>query len=64
VKEAEYWKNKDTSKIKDFEVKVAESDWNFSTPYKGSIGFISQSCERLHQMYGLTLNSEVKDTEI
>jgi len=64
VKEAVYWKDKDTSKIKDFEVKVAESDWNYSTPYKGTVGFISSSSDRLHQMYGLKLSSEVKDTEI
>lgn len=36
VAQAETWKKKDTSKIKDFVTVEAMSDWTFSTPYKGS----------------------------
>jgi hypothetical protein len=41
VKQSEHWAKKDTSKIPDFVEVTAVSDWTFSTPYKGSFGFIS-----------------------
>ena len=58
VKASEHWKNRDTSKIKDFETKVAESDWNFSSPYKSSVSFISSQKEKLHKLYGLGVSAE------
>ena len=45
VKEAEIWKNKDTSKIKDFQTVEIINDWTFSSPYKGSIRWLSDRRE-------------------
>jgi len=56
--------NRDTSKIKDFQQKVAEADWNFSTPYKGSIGFVTSSEDRLHKLFGLSITSDTTDAKI
>lgn len=41
VMQAQFWKKKDTSKIKDFKKLEVISDWTFSTPYKGTVALIS-----------------------
>ena len=61
MKEAEYWKKRDTSHIEDLHVKVAESEWNFSTAYKGTVSFLSHAQPHLHQQYGLTFADTVVD---
>lgn len=40
IKEAEYWKNRDFSKVKDFNNVEVISDWTFSTPYKGNLLYL------------------------
>jgi hypothetical protein len=47
VKEAEHWKGKDMSKVKDFKQIEVISDWTYSAPYKGSVRYISNHAERL-----------------
>ena len=42
VREAEIWQNKDTSKIADFSQVEEIADWTFSSPYKGTIHFLSE----------------------
>ena len=39
--QAQFWKKKDTSKIKDFKKLEVISDWTFSTPYKGTAALLS-----------------------
>lgn len=63
VQQSEHWKNRDTSKIKDFEVKKAVSDWTFSTPYKGSISLLSVAQTKIKNYTGLELQS-LKDGKI
>lgn len=41
VEQAKHWENKDTSKIKDFKQVAETSDWTFSTPYKGTVRYLS-----------------------
>lgn len=45
VRQAEHWKKKDTTKIKDFTKIEVVSDWTFSTPYKGTYSFASAKRE-------------------
>jgi hypothetical protein len=47
IKEAEHWKNKDFSKVKDFNNVEIISDWTFSTPYKGSIHYLHNHINRI-----------------
>ena len=55
VRQAEHWKKKDTTKIKDFTKIEIVSDWTFSTPYKGTYSFASTRREYLKNSHGLTL---------
>ena len=58
VKEAEIWKKKDTSKIKDFQQIEVISDWTYSSPYKGSIRWISDRRELVKRSTALELPKE------
>lgn len=42
VKQADLWKKKDMSKVKDFKQIEIISDWTYSTPYKGGIKYLSR----------------------
>lgn len=57
VKQAEIWKKKDTTKIKDFTQIEIVSDWTYSTPYKGTYSFISNRCESLKNATDLAITS-------
>jgi hypothetical protein len=41
VKQADLWRKKDMSKVKDFKAIEIISDWTYSTPYKGSVKYLS-----------------------
>ena len=49
VKMASHWKSKDTSKIKDFTQVESTSDWTFSTPYKGTVRYLSQGAASVRE---------------
>mmetsp|Transcript_7390 Transcript_7390/g.8916 ORF Transcript_7390/g.8916 Transcript_7390/m.8916 type:complete len:116 (+) Transcript_7390:264-611(+) len=53
VREAQLWQNKDTSKIKDFSQVEEISDWTYSTPYKGSIHFLSKELQKIRNSTAL-----------
>lgn len=55
VRQAEHWKKKDTTKIKDFTKIEVVSDWTFSTPYKGTYSFASAKREQIKNSFGLSL---------
>ena len=61
VKSADLWKHKDFNKVKDFKKIEIISDWTFSTPYKGSVRYISNNRERIKSQTSLDLgDSETK----
>ncbi len=43
AKQSEYWMKKDFSAIKDFQKVEAISDWTYSTPYKGTVSYLSKT---------------------
>lgn len=47
VKEAQHWKGKDMSKVKDFKQIEIISDWTYSTPYKGNVFRLSKRAKRI-----------------
>jgi hypothetical protein len=49
VKESEHWdkRKEELLKIKDFHKLEIISDWTFSSPYKGTLGFLSQHADRI-----------------
>ena len=53
AKESEHWKDRDTSKIKDFTKIEVISDWTFSSAYKGTIGFLSTHADRIKDFTSL-----------
>lgn len=55
VAQHEFWKKKDTSKIEDFVEVKAVADWTFSTPYKGSLSFISKEVEKIKRFTDLSV---------
>jgi hypothetical protein len=57
VKQAEHWKKKDTTKIKDFTKIEIVSDWTYSTAYKGTYSFASSRLESLKNTTGLIVAS-------
>ena len=57
VQQAETWKKKDTTKIKDFTKLEIVSDWTFSTAYKGTYSFISNRSEFIKNTTDLKLTS-------
>jgi len=63
VQQAGFWKEKDTSKIKDYKEVNATSDWTFSTPYKGSLRYLSESARRINDETSLALDCN-KDASV
>jgi len=55
VQQTDFWKKRDTSKIKDFTKLEVFSDWTFSSPYKGSIRFLSSQIKRIKETTSLDL---------
>ena len=55
VKMASHWKQKDTSKIKDFTTVESTSDWTFSTPYKGTVRYLSLGAGGVREQTSLEL---------
>ena len=47
VKQADIWKQKDMSKVKDFKQIEIISDWTYSTPFKGSVRHLKKHVERI-----------------
>ena len=45
VEQADIWKKKDMSKVKDFKELEVISDWTYSTPHKGSLLKLSEHTE-------------------
>eukprot|EP00826_Nyctotherus_ovalis_P056682 TRINITY_DN7700_c0_g1_i1.p1 TRINITY_DN7700_c0_g1~~TRINITY_DN7700_c0_g1_i1.p1 ORF type:complete len:324 (+),score=105.32 TRINITY_DN7700_c0_g1_i1:83-1054(+) len=43
AKQSEMWQKKDFSKIKDFQHIEVTDDWTYTTPYKGSLNYLSTS---------------------
>lgn len=62
VIQTEHWKKKDTSKIKDFTTLEVISDWTFSSPYKGSLRFLSNHVKRIKETTSLDLSPLVPAT--
>ena len=56
VAQAGFWKGKDTSKIKDYKEVTFTSDWSFSTPYKGTIRYLSSASKAIKDETNLQLN--------
>lgn len=59
----EIWSKKDTSKIKDFTTVEVISDWTFSTPYKGSVKFLSNHVKRIKEFTSLDLFEKIGHIE-
>ena len=57
VAQTDIWKKKDTSKIKDFTTVEVISDWTFSTPYKGSVRFLTNHVKKIKEQTSLDLHS-------
>lgn len=57
VEQSKHWKNRDTSKIKDFRKLVETSDWTFSTPYKGTVRYLSKASKKIKDETNLSLGS-------
>jgi hypothetical protein len=55
VQQAGFWKKKDTSKIKDYKEYEANSDWTFSTPYKGTIRYLNGAAKRIFEETNLSI---------
>ena len=53
VREASVWQNKDTSKITDFSEVQVISDWTFSSPYKASLGFLTNKAQKIKNLTAL-----------
>ena len=53
VREAAVWQNKDTSKISEFSQVDVISDWTFSSPYKASVGFLSNKLQKIKNLTAL-----------
>ena len=60
VKDAAHWKKKDMSKVKDFKMIEVISDWTYSSPYKGSVRYLSNHIERIKNETSLLLSSKAK----
>ena len=58
VREASVWQNKDTSKITDFSEVEVISDWTFSTPYKASLGFLTNKAQKIQNLTALQIPVE------
>ena len=59
VQQTEFWKKRDTSKIKDFTTVEIISDWTFTTPYKGSVKFLSNHVKSIKDSTALDLSGIV-----
>ena len=55
VRQAEKWKDRDTSKIEDYKELEIISDWTYSTPYKGTLQFLDKNLERIKNEFGLEI---------
>ena len=55
---AKHWKNKDTSKIKDYKEVEQTSDWTYSTPYKGTVRYLSISAKKIFDETTLQLDCD------
>ena len=55
VQQADHWKKKDTSKIKDYREFEKTSDWTYSTPYKGTLRYLSDAAKHIKEETGLDL---------
>jgi type 2A phosphatase activator TIP41 len=60
VQQAGFWKNKDTSKIKDYKEVTQTSDWTFSTPYKGTVRYLSKAAKKVRDETSLELDVDAK----
>lgn len=58
VKEANLWKKKDMSKVKDFKQIEIISDWTYSTPYKGNVFKLSRHAKRVKLETSLVIPAE------
>jgi hypothetical protein len=59
VQQTEFWKKRDTSKIKDFTNVEIISDWTFTSPYKGSVKFLSNHVKSIKDSTALDLSGLV-----
>lgn len=50
------WQKKDTSKIKDYKEVTWTSDWTYSTPYKGTVRYLSQQAKKIHDETNLEID--------
>lgn len=62
VKQADMWKKKDTSKIKDFQHVEQTSDWTYSTPYKGTVRYLSTAGKYVKDHTNLELAASTQPT--
>lgn len=56
VAQANIWKAKDTSKIKDYKEVEQTSDWTFATPYKGTTRYLSTIVGKIRDLTGLDID--------
>lgn len=55
MQQTDFWKKRDTSKIKDFTKIEVISDWTFSAPFKGTVRFLSNHVKRIKETTALDL---------
>ena len=63
VQQADHWKKKDTSKIKDYKAVEQTSDWTYSTPYKGSIRYLSLAAKQIKDMTNLDIEHSQEENK-
>ena len=62
VQQAGHWKNKDTSKIKDFKAVEQTSDWTYSTSYKGTVRYLNTAAAHVKDQTSLELEANKDST--
>jgi hypothetical protein len=63
VQQTDFWKKRDTSTIKDFKTVEVISDWTFTSPYKGSVKFLSNHVKEIQDATSLDLTPLVGDLD-
>lgn len=63
VQQTDFWKKRDTSQIKDFKTVEVISDWTFTSPYKGSVKFLSNHVKDIKDTTSLDLGPLVGELD-
>ena len=63
VMQAGTWKKKDTSKIKDYQEVNVTSDWTYSSPWKGTIRYLSQAAQSVKDLTNLDIDHNAESAK-